>query len=191
MANSSGRLKLREGRFIYITELATEVESNVISAINIHAARAKLKMLKANWEKLEADHEKLVSSKSDVSPDHDYFKNKWYEKAMKAYVLSEAALSTRIAELEATEPPAGNSLADLSIQGASHHRPSLPGISIPKFSGSFSEWRHFQDLFVSLVGENPSISAVEKMHYLCASLEGDAASLIANLKISADSFASA
>lgn len=191
MANFSGKLKLQKTRFIYIAELAAEIEANVISAINIHAARAKLSILKINWEKFAVDHEKLVSFKSGISPEYDYFKKKWYEQTMKGFVQSEAALSTRIAELEAIEPPAGALLVDASFQGASHHRPSLPGISIPKFSGKFSEWRHFRDLFVSLVGENQSVSAVEKMHYLCASLEGDAASLIANLKISADSFASA
>lgn len=139
MANSSGKLKLQGSRFIYISELSAEVEANVISAINIHTARAKLSMLKTNWKKFEADHEKLVSSKSDVSPEHDYFKNKWYEQTMKGFVQSEAALSTRIAKLDATEPPAGALLADASFQRASHHRPSLPGISIPKFSGNLSE----------------------------------------------------
>ncbi|XP_057335400.1 uncharacterized protein LOC130674149 [Microplitis mediator] len=187
MANSSGKLKLQETRYLYISELADEVEAGVISAVNIHAARAKLSTLKLDWEKFEAEHKKLVSSKSNASPEHDYFKKKWYDLSIKAFVLSEAPLSTRIAELEAMEPPAGNTLADTSIQGASHHRPSLPDISAPKFDRSFAEWRHFQDMFVSLVGENPSISSVDKMHYLCASSEGDAA----NLKISADSFSSA
>lgn len=143
MANSSDKLKLQENRFIYISELATETQSGVIAATNIHGAKAKLSMLKSNWEKFEADHEKLVSSKSDASPEHDYFKKKWYEEAMKAFVLSDAVLITCITELEATEPPDGSSLADVSFQRTSHHRPSLHGISIPKFFESFSEWRLF------------------------------------------------
>lgn len=106
---------MQESRHLYITSLAAEVETGVIGAINIHAAKAKLDMLKRNWEKFEADHEKLISLKSDALSDHNYFKTKWYDEAMQAFVKAEAALTSCVPELEAMEPPAWASLADVSI----------------------------------------------------------------------------
>ncbi|KAI4489360.1 hypothetical protein M0802_011185 [Mischocyttarus mexicanus] len=52
----------------------------------------------------------------------------------------------------------------------------------------FKEGRTFEDLFSSLVKDNQDISQVKKMHYLRSSLEGDAAKVISNLKLSADAF---
>ncbi|KAI4474641.1 hypothetical protein M0804_014747 [Polistes exclamans] len=65
----------------------------------------------------------------------------------------------------------------------------VQNISLPKFSGAFSEWRPFKELFSSMVKDNPDLSQAEKMHYLRTSLGGEAAEVIANLKLSADSFA--
>ncbi|CAD6227166.1 GSCOCG00011936001-RA-CDS, partial [Cotesia congregata] len=60
--------------------------------------------------------------------------------------------------------------------------------SHPPFSGNFGDWRTFSDLFVSLIGENTAISNAEKFVHLRNSLSGNAASLISNIQISADSF---
>ncbi|XP_046491153.1 uncharacterized protein [Neodiprion pinetum] len=148
-------------------------------------------MIEQNWAKFEADHEKLTSSKSDISIEHDYFKQHVYENMMQFFVAAQAALKTRIAELEAANQPTGASFADVSLPTESHARPSLPGISIPRLSGHLSDWRPFSEMFVSVVENQPAISAVEKMHYLHSSLEGEALDLIADLNISSDSLATA
>ncbi|XP_070155817.1 uncharacterized protein [Polyergus mexicanus] len=75
--------------------------------------------------------------------------------------------------------------------GQTSARRHLPEITLPQFSGDFSAWRPFHDLFSSLVGRNADISNVEKMHYLRTSLMGEATQLISNLPVSEDSFASA
>jgi hypothetical protein len=81
------------------------------------------------------------------------------------YVSGKAALKTRIADLEsAHHPPTGAKLANSSLLAPTHARPALPEINIEPFSGDIPDWRSFQDLFVSLVGESPTSSNVEKMH---------------------------
>lgn len=50
----------------------------------------------------------------------------------------------------------------------------LPTLEIPKFGGSFREWRPFIQLFNSLVHENQTISRIEKMNYLQSHLVGEA-----------------
>jgi hypothetical protein len=158
----------------------------------VQAAQSKLEMLNETWEKFEAEHEKLLTSKTDVSKDLEYFKNDAYQTTMHVYVSGKAALRTRIADLEsAHHPPTGAKLANSSLLAPTHARPALPGINIEPFSGDIRDWRPFQDLFVSLVGESPTLSNVEKMHYLTSSLRGNAARLIGNLPVCGDSFKTA
>ncbi|EGI68495.1 hypothetical protein G5I_02847, partial [Acromyrmex echinatior] len=56
------------------------------------------------------------------------------------------------------------------------------------FSGAFEDWPTFRDLFQSIVGDNSSISAIEKFHYLKTCLKGPANELIRPLARTADHY---
>ncbi|XP_025262627.1 uncharacterized protein LOC112637358 [Camponotus floridanus] len=60
---------------------------------------------------------------------------------------------------------------------------SLPRIKLQSFSGAYSDWPAFRDIFLSIIGSNTSISDVEKLHYLRTSLQGPAEKLIRSLPI--------
>ncbi|XP_063993929.1 uncharacterized protein LOC135171374 [Diachasmimorpha longicaudata] len=68
---------------------------------------------------------------------------------------------------------------------------SLTRITIPTFDGKYHDWRAFDDLFTNLVINPPRISNAEKLTRLKAALRGEAASLISNIAISNDNFATA
>ncbi|KAG8239391.1 hypothetical protein J437_LFUL019059 [Ladona fulva] len=58
---------------------------------------------------------------------------------------------------------------------AVHHSPSsqrcsLPKIKIPQFSGAFTDWEAFRDLFKSIVHDREDISPTEKFSYLKTAL---------------------
>jgi hypothetical protein len=187
MASVNNRITLQASRMAFINSVDAENDAGSIGAFNLQAAQSKLEMLNETWEKFEADHEKLLTSKTDVSKDLEYFKNDAYQTTMHVYVSGKAALRTRIVDLEsAHHPPTGAKLANSSLLAPTHARPALPGINIEPFSGDIRDWRPFQDLFVSLVGESPTLSNVEKMHYLTSSLRGNAARLIGNLPVCGD-----
>ncbi|KAG8240157.1 hypothetical protein J437_LFUL019176 [Ladona fulva] len=57
----------------------------------------------------------------------------------------------------------------------------LPTIELPRFSGAFSDWIGFRDLFKSVVHDRSDIASVEKFAYLKASLQGKALALIASV----------
>ncbi|KAL0821424.1 hypothetical protein ABMA28_004903 [Loxostege sticticalis] len=59
----------------------------------------------------------------------------------------------------------------------------LPKISIPIFSGKYTEWQTFRDLFVSLVHNNKALDSVQKLHYLKGHLTGEAEQLIRHTPI--------
>ncbi|KAG8231200.1 hypothetical protein J437_LFUL011314 [Ladona fulva] len=68
---------------------------------------------------------------------------------------------------------------------AVHHSPSsqrcsLPKIKIPQFSGEFTDWEAFRDLFKSIVHDR-DISPTEKFSYLKTALSGDALALISSV----------
>lgn len=67
----------------------------------------------------------------------------------------------------------------------------LPRINLPKFSGLYTEWISFRDLFLSLVVNNENLSNVQRLHYLKASLTGEAAIVIKNISVTDANYATA
>ncbi|KAG8236934.1 hypothetical protein J437_LFUL014979 [Ladona fulva] len=73
---------------------------------------------------------------------------------------------------------------------AVHHSPlsqrcSLPKIKIPQFSGTFTDWEAFQNLFKSIVHDLEDISPTEKFSYLKTALSGDALALLSSVPFGA------
>lgn len=64
----------------------------------------------------------------------------------------------------------------------------LPQITIPKFSGDYSSWPPFYDLFKCMIHENEKLSPVQKMHYLKSCLAGEAEQLTRHLTITQDNY---
>lgn len=64
----------------------------------------------------------------------------------------------------------------------------LPEIKIPEFHGNPEEWIGFHDLFQSLIHTNPQLSAVQKMHYLRASLNGEPARIVSGIEVSTENY---
>lgn len=54
----------------------------------------------------------------------------------------------------------------------------LPKITIPTFSGKYTEWITFRDLFVSMIHNNNALDNVQKLQYLKGYLTGEAEQLI-------------
>jgi len=82
----------------------------------------------------------------------------------------------------AQNPPLGACMANLQ-SGI-----RLPEIPLPRFSGDLSSWPIFSNRFLSLIEERPSLSNVEKYHYLCSALDGEAAAVIKGFVMSTDNY---
>ncbi|KAM0736437.1 hypothetical protein ACS0PU_010398 [Formica fusca] len=191
MSNLEAKISLQMNRHSYIKSVALECKEPTFPTLQLQMLKVKLDLIDNNWQKFEATHERMAESKAELLLDHDYFKKRVYDQCLLYYADAKAALLMQIEEKERTHPLSGSQLANLSIGGQTSARRHLPEITLPQFSGDFSAWRPFHDLFSSLVGRNAEISNVEKMHYLRTSLLGEAAQLISNLPVSEDAFASA
>lgn len=72
------------------------------------------------------------------------------------------------------------------VPPVSHVR--LPEIKLKEFSGNVDDWVSFHDLYLSLIHSNQQLTAVQKMHYLKATLSGEAARIISSLEVSANNY---
>lgn len=60
----------------------------------------------------------------------------------------------------------------------------LPKINIPNFSGKYTEWITFRDLFLSMIHNNASLDNVQKLQYLKGFLTGEAEQLVRYIPVS-------
>lgn len=64
----------------------------------------------------------------------------------------------------------------------------LPELRLPEFDGRPEDWSAFHDLFRAMIHDNTSLSAIQKLHYLRATLKGDAARVICSFPITSASY---
>lgn len=113
--------------------------------ITAEAVQARLHLLETLWNKFEANRDLIRTTVSQRSTLVGY--------ANKYKVESPVALKTEAHPEHALKT-------------------SLPRIKLQTFSGAYGDWPAFRDIFLSIIGDNPSISNVEKLHYLRTSLQG-------------------
>ena len=59
----------------------------------------------------------------------------------------------------------------------------LPNLTLPSFSGEYTQWVSFWDQFTTLVDSKRDITNVEKLSYLKLALKGDAAQIVSSLLV--------
>ncbi|XP_016664857.1 uncharacterized protein LOC107885697 [Acyrthosiphon pisum] len=64
----------------------------------------------------------------------------------------------------------------------------LAAISLPTFSGIYSEWPTYYDIFGVMVHKNDQISDIQRLFHLRASLSGEAAQVIQGIEITAANY---
>ncbi|UYV66890.1 hypothetical protein LAZ67_4003245 [Cordylochernes scorpioides] len=64
----------------------------------------------------------------------------------------------------------------------------LPKFQLPIFSGNFSEWLGFKEIFIKVIDQNRSLANYQKLQYLVSALRGDAARLVGAFSISDENY---
>uniref|UniRef100_A0A2H1WI74 SFRICE_041182 n=1 Tax=Spodoptera frugiperda TaxID=7108 RepID=A0A2H1WI74_SPOFR len=106
-----------------------------------------------------------------------------YDTTEDTYITYKCAMKSALNKLKAKEAIVQQGSESNKMSRATSSLVKLPKISIPTFSGKYSEWTTFYDLFTSLVHNNPSLDNVQKMHYLKGHLTGEAEQLIRHTPI--------
>jgi Protein of unknown function (DUF1759)/Putative peptidase (DUF1758) len=157
-----------------VSRIANYVERYDTSS-DINLIRSRLDQVLNVWEEYnQSQYELEINDEEDHAPDREAFEE--------AYHAVKAKMSTLLEPANISATAARNS-GCCSQASANTMRVKLPTINLPTFSGEYSQWIHFKDIFISLVIDNTAISNVQKFHYLLSSLSGEAHALIKSLPV--------
>src|SRR5436190_3864241 len=160
--------------------------------VTLPRTQRRLDELQSLWASCRELHVKLLQSTTPEEQNTlSYFLDKEFLVAEEIYEETADVLSDAISKFKVVAPPPLDRSADSSFRDSNNNHFQLPRISLPKFSGKFSEWESFKNTFESLVANNDSLSNTQKFHYLKTSIIGDAALIIINLRISEENYTSA
>ncbi|XP_070169704.1 uncharacterized protein [Polyergus mexicanus] len=150
-----------------------------------YKAKSRLDALETLWEKCQHLNVQLQQiATADEQRTVQYFTEEEFFTAEDVYHEAADYLADVIGKFSRCDPTAASSVSDISsreLSGAVSLQ--LPRIPLPKFFGNFAEWENFRGIFESLVASKESLSNTQKLHYLKASVTGEAAVLINHVKI--------
>lgn len=145
--------------------------------------QTRIANLQAYWEKFQANHDKMTVACTEELEKHAYFTEEIYERCEEEYLNAKSEMLERLENYDKPAPSGNDS------QFLSHTlTKTLPKISLPKFGGKYASWIPFRDLFLSMIGNNESLSSVEKMHYLKSNVTDEAAKIIANIPVTGETY---
>ncbi|XP_059047431.1 uncharacterized protein LOC131842882 [Achroia grisella] len=138
--------------------------------------------LDKDWLLFRSNHYKLLEEYYDKIENDEYFKNEIYDSVEDTYMEYRALLKSTSNKLAVKIKETDSNKSDQS-KGNNSSLIKLPKISIPLYSGKYSEWNSFRDLFISLIQNNNTLDNVQKLHYLKSHLTGEAEQLIRHTPI--------
>ncbi|XP_029157331.1 uncharacterized protein LOC114929816 [Nylanderia fulva] len=147
--------------------------------ITSSAVSTRTRILDQLWTKFEAQHDLIRAALKERFSDSDYFKSGLHEDTENLYVTQRSTLDDYAEGFASTPMRPATDVAS---------RSSLPRIKVPQFSGTYADWPSFRDLFLSIVGNNGSISKIERLHHLRSSVTGEAEKLIRSLPVIGDNY---
>ncbi|XP_071580189.1 uncharacterized protein [Temnothorax nylanderi] len=184
--DQSAMLNGQHELFVRISKAVDNLKKMGQANITLSAVETRIRILDDHWAKFESQHDLIRACYKDRYAESEYAKSDLLDQAESAYVLQRSVLSelanrykTASASTSSTPPKQGGDRAS---------RTSLPRINLPKFSDAYEDWPSFRDFFRSVIGDNSSISHVERLHYLRSCLQGSAENLIRSLTITGENY---
>lgn len=152
------------------------------SHITVGAVEARISILDSLWKKVEAQHDTIRACLKDKYCESEYARSDFIETLEDTYVLQKSKLIQCAEDLRVTSSASQDQSREHAV------KTSLPRIKLQTFSGSYEDWPSFRDLFSSVIGENSSISDVERFHYLRSCVKGAAEKLIQSLTVTSENY---
>lgn len=146
--------------------------------------QARLNQLETVWKEFMSTHNSIIES-TDVDQRHFYFSEDVYEVTEELYFNHKSELLEALDMLTVVTMPPAKPVLEQKRDSCV----KLPRIEIPKFSGLYSEWPTFKDLFTSLIHNNKTLDDVQRMHYLKGLLTGEAEQLVRHIPVTSSNYA--
>ncbi|XP_063823992.1 uncharacterized protein LOC135073752 [Ostrinia nubilalis] len=169
-------------------DLASRIEKskvNFLKSSNVRLSKefleGKLELLEGLWNEFLSGHRELLrTTEPKVLSESRYMRGDTYDKTEDFYIDYKCKLKGALSKFVII-PSFSNTDSNQPTLQAPNVK--LPKVNIPIFSGKYSEWNTFRDLFQSLIHTNKTLGNAQKLLYLKGYLQGEAEQLLCNIPI--------
>ncbi|XP_041984082.1 uncharacterized protein LOC121736763 [Aricia agestis] len=142
--------------------------------------KVRLESLEKAWSRFEDNNYELIEM-GELPHDSEYLTDKVFDKIKEVYYEYKGELEDILLK-EVIDPTVSSTKVrdTLSI--------NLPTINLPTFSGRYTEWPSFRNLFETLIHKNPNLHNIEKLYYLKSHITGEAEQLLRHVPITEASY---
>ena len=106
---------------------------------------AKISVLDTKWDTFGKKHEQIEDCATDEDKKGSYFTSEFFARTEDSYLLNKGKFLYMICQFQ---------YSDGAVPRVSSVAQQFPKLTLPKFSGSYSEWLTFRVLFTSMVINN-------------------------------------
>lgn len=170
------KMKTKRATLIAQQQRVRDFVNNKLSTASVHEVELRMQALEKYYNDFE-----ITQSAIDEFETNDESGNTRAEFE-ELYFILHPALSVNICQQK--QERANDSL-NQSIGGSSL---KLPKISLPFFSGDYTQWISYYDTFTALVHKNAALDDVTRFHYLRSSLKDGALRRIESVEVTADNY---
>ena len=145
-------------------------------------AKARLEGLESPFQSLSENHAEILAL-SKAPADHEYFTQGLFSLAEENYYDRKGDFNDYL------EPSSHSFDADQfvvlrnEVSRIASFSKNRSKIDIPKYSGKYSDWENFRDVFLSIIGDRADLTPVLKLYFLRISLTDDTLDKIKNLSL--------
>lgn len=173
-----------------IFSIVALVEKNPIgsSMCTLTACKSNLNEIVDSFTDFKALNDQMV----DVIEATEQVKNEEYVTAVRRkFYATKILLEQYIDELK---PQTSRSIPDPNATQtglSARCDVQLPRMALPTFSGNYTEWMSFSDIFRSAVDANTTLTDAQKLQYLKSALKDEALQLIIHFSVTNDNYSEA
>ncbi|XP_067215149.1 uncharacterized protein [Linepithema humile] len=190
MAVSMKQLTQARGQIkAHITRFRTFLDgfSPEHSIVALETRLEKIEPFYERYDEVQSQIETAAQTEEEVETarnERDQFETSYFKLVTRAKTI-----------LRPERVPARNDRAIIQDEVNVHNVPQigvkLPVIKLPVFDGSHDRWIKFRDTFQLMIDDNPTLTDIQKFHYLDSAITGDAERAIEALGISAANYQTA
>lgn len=150
---------------------------------------SKLETLEQLWLEFRNSHKELMQIVGiDELKGSKYMSEEIYDSTEEEFTEYKCELKRKLALFNASMSQATAGSVSVN-ENVKCNLVKLPKITIPSFSGKYTEWVTFRDLFMSMIHNNESLDDVQKLQYLKGYLNGEAEQLIRYIPVTGCNYA--
>ncbi|KAL0880273.1 hypothetical protein ABMA27_002730 [Loxostege sticticalis] len=176
-------INYQETLYSRLVKAKTNFKKSPKDRITALYVEGKLEILEEIWSEFLSGHKHLmqtITSQQIEETKSNYFKGEVFDEAEEVYFEYKLELKTILSTFNTQSNAKSTTDSSNKNNNASKKSVSvkLPKVNIPVFSGKYSEWSTFRDLFSSLIHTNTDLDNVQKLLYLKGYVTGEAEQLL-------------